>query len=158
MATLTEIRASKVIPEKGINNKVIDTGTQKALTTTLVKYTNDAVQGSTGTMTLWNPATNSVDLSMLPVGCNVDVILQSDVEGGNQDASIIVQFICPNNGSPIIVANKTVPVLRAVNAPIEIVCLGVVSAEIQQYGIDIYSATVAGSLNVSNRELLIRAH
>ena len=158
MATLSKIRAGKVIPEKGINNKVIDTGTQKTLTTALEPYTNDAVQGSTGTMTLWDPVANSVDLSMLPVWCNVDVVLKSDVEGGNQDSSIIVQFICPNNGNPIIVANKTVPVLRAVDAPIEAVCLGVVSAEIQQYGIEIYSATVAGSLNVSNRELLIRAH
>lgn len=155
MAELTDILEGEFVPRKSAIHDVHDTGTAVTLTTTLQKYVNDGAVRDWSTVEMWD--TDHLDCSMLPVGSKLDVILSSDVAAGNQGAIILVEFICPNNGSPFVVSDLSVPIGRADSYPERFPLTGYVGPEVQQYGIEIYSGLLTGSLDVSNRKLLVRA-
>lgn len=131
--------------------------TTATLTTTPAKYTNDGVARQWKTETLWNTTTNIVDCSALAVGSKIDVILDSLIASGNQGAIISVEFRCPNNGSPFVMKTSTLEVAKNVAFPAEIAWKGYIGDEVQEFGIEIYSSVLTGTVTLSERKLLVRA-
>ncbi len=157
MAELRTILETEFIPRMSAIHDLADTGTPKTLTTSLEQYTNDGALRNVSSTVLWDTVTNAVDCSELPVWSKIDIVLSSDIAAGNQGAIILVDFICPNNGSPFSIGQLSVPVDRADSYPARFPFAGYVGPEVQQYGIEIYSGLITGTLDVSNRKILVRA-
>lgn len=157
MAELTAILEGEFIPRQSATHDVHDTGTVVGLTTTLEKYSNDGVTRNYSNVVMWDTVADMVDCTMLPVNSKIDISLSSDVAAGNQGAIIIVELRCPNNGSPFLLKQFSVPVDRADSYPVDVTWNGYVGPEVQLYGIEVYSGLQTGTLNVSNRKLLVRA-
>jgi hypothetical protein len=154
---LVDVLNDNFVPRKSAIHDCHDTGVAKTLTTTLEKYTNDAAVRNWNTVALWDTTTNYVDCSTLPVGSKLDIILSSDIAAGNQGALVLVEYRCPNGGAPFLLAQTTTAISKNDAYPERFAFTGYVGPEVQQYGIEIYSGLQSGSLDVSNRKLLVRA-
>ena len=158
MAELTDILENEFITRKSAIHDCHDTLTNSVtLTATPAKYTNDAAERDWGTAVLWDTANNLVDCSALAVGSKLDVVLDSVIASGNQGAVVLVEFICPNNGSPFTLKQKVVTVARSVEYPEDATWVGYVGPEVQQYGVEIWSSVATGTVTLTKRKLLVRA-
>jgi|GEM_PF-6014727 len=158
MKQLTDSLSEKFITRMSAIHDCHDTLTNSAtLTTTPAKYTNDAAERDWGTEELWDSVNSIVDCSGLVVGSKIDIILDSVIASGNQGATILVEFICPNNGNPFTMKQKIVVIERSVEYPEDATWVGYVGPEVQQYGVEIWSSVVTGTVVLTKRKILVRA-
>ena len=158
MAELRTILGTEYISSKDAIHDVHDTLTNTAtLTTDYQLYTNDATVRDYGTATLWDKDNSIIDCSSLVEGAKIDVVLDSLIASGSQDALITVKFECPNNGSPFTLKEKTLRVKKNDTYNDDVTWGGYIGPEVKLYGIKIYSKVGVGTLDVSQRKLLVRA-
>ena len=157
MAELKDIMATEFVPSRDAYHDAVDSGGPYTLTTSYEKYVNDAVVRDESTLVMWDKIANHVDCSTLPIGSKLDIKIDSVVAANNNGAVILVKFECPNDGAPFTLEEIPVEVASNVEQSERWILVGYVGAEVQQYGVDIYSKVETGTSDVSSRKLLVRA-